>query len=278
MLPKKGDAMQTLRAIAHPTDFSEASAAAFAHALRIALTAKCPLFILHVSSDAAKDDWAAFPHVRHTLASWGLMDERESPAAIEHKLGVKVVKAEMMPMGIVQGIERFLHDHPADLIVLSTEGRKGAARWLHGSLAEALARAAQLPTLFVPEKTRGFVDPARGELHLRRVLIPVDHAPQPAAAVDAIVSIAQMLAGGAEERLLHIGKQPPPVDRAGRPLQVIKGQGDVVDSIVRTATEWHADLIGMPTAGHHGFLDALRGSNTERVLRQAPCPVLAVPA
>ena len=221
--------MQTLRAIAHPTDFSEASAAAFAHALRIALTAKCPLFILHVSSDAAKDDWAAFPHVRHTLAGWGLMDERESPAAIEHKLGVKVVKAEMMPMGIVQGIERFLHDHPADLIVLSTEGRQGAARWLHGSLAEALARAAQLPTLFVPEKARGFVDPARGELHLRRVLIPVDHAPRPAAAVDAIVSIAQMLAGEAEERLLHIGKQPPPVDRAGRPLQVVKGQGDVVD-------------------------------------------------
>jgi nucleotide-binding universal stress UspA family protein len=269
--------MPTLRAVAHPTDFSEASAAAFVHALRIALTAKCPLFILHVSTDAAKDDWADFPHVRHTLASWGLMDEHESPAAIEHKLGVKVVKAEMMPMGVVRGIERFLHDHPADLIVLSTEGRQGMARWLHGSVAEALARAAHLPSLFVPQKARGFVDPARGELHLRRVLIPVDHAPPPAAAVDAIMRVVQMLASEAEERLLHVGDQPPPVERQGRSMQVIKGQGDVVDVIVHTATEWHADLIGMPTAGHHGFLDALRGSTTERVLRQAPCPVLAVP-
>jgi nucleotide-binding universal stress UspA family protein len=39
-----------------------------------------------------------------------------------------------------------------------------------------------------------------------------------------------------------------------------------------------ANLIAMPTAGHHGFLDAVRGSTTERVLRHAPCPVLAVPA
>jgi nucleotide-binding universal stress UspA family protein len=269
--------MQPFRAIAHPTDFSQASAAAFAHALRIALTSKCPLFILHVSTDAAKDDWAAFPHVRQTLHRWGLLDEGESTEAIGAKLGVKVVKAETMPMGIVQGIERFLHDHPADLIVLATEARQGVARWLHGSVAETLARAAKLPALFVPEKARGFVDAARGELHLRRVLIPVDHAPPPAAAVDTIMGFSQLLAIEAEERLLHIGNRPLQVEHAGRPLQVIKGQGVVVDSIVRTATEWHADLIGMPTAGHHGFLDALRGSTTERVLRQAPCPVLAVP-
>jgi nucleotide-binding universal stress UspA family protein len=32
----------------------------------------------------------------------------------------------------------------------------------------------------------------------------------------------------------------------------------------------------MPTAGHHGVLDALRGSTTERVIRHAPCPVLAL--
>jgi nucleotide-binding universal stress UspA family protein len=161
--------------------------------------------------------------------------------------------------------------------VLSTEARQGIARWLHGSLAEALARTARLPTLFVPAKAQGFVDVARGEVQLRRVLIPVDHAPQPAAAVTAIMMLAQLLNTAAEERLLHVGHHAPQVERERRPLQVTKSQGDVVDTIVQTATDWHADLIGMPTAGHHGFLDALRGSTTERVLRQAPCPVLAVP-
>jgi hypothetical protein len=35
------------RSIVHPTDFSEASAGAFAHALRIALTAEATLTLLH---------------------------------------------------------------------------------------------------------------------------------------------------------------------------------------------------------------------------------------
>ncbi len=34
----------------------------------------------------------------------------------------------------------------------------------------------------------------------------------------------------------------------------------------------------MPTRGRDGVFDALRGSVTERVLRNAHCPVLAVPA
>ncbi|MFA9561341.1 MAG: universal stress protein [Nitrospirota bacterium] len=33
----------------------------------------------------------------------------------------------------------------------------------------------------------------------------------------------------------------------------------------------------MPTQGHNGFLDALRGSTTERVIREARGPILAVP-
>ena len=54
--------------------------------------------------------------------------------------------------------------------------------------------------------------------------------------------------------------------------------GDVVDQILNTSEDHDADLIVMPTQGRDGFLDALRGSTTEQVLRAARCPVLAVPA
>jgi nucleotide-binding universal stress UspA family protein len=37
------------------------------------------------------------------------------------------------------------------------------------------------------------------------------------------------------------------------------------------------NLIVMCTDGRNGFLDALRGSHSERVLRQSPCPLLAIP-
>ena len=54
-------------------------------------------------------------------------------------------------------------------------------------------------------------------------------------------------------------------------------QGDVVAEIIKEANRLPANLIVMVTKGRNGFLDALRGSVTEQVLRQAPCPVLAVP-
>ena len=54
--------------------------------------------------------------------------------------------------------------------------------------------------------------------------------------------------------------------------------GPVVATILDTAAERQAQLIAMPTAGQQGFLDMLRGSTTERVLRLAQCPVLAIGA
>jgi nucleotide-binding universal stress UspA family protein len=81
--------------------------------------------------------------------------------------------------------------------------------------------------------------------------------------------------------LVHVGSTAPHVRAASPNVSslppVILRTGDVVKSIVDAALEYDVDLIGMPTAGHHGVLDALRGSTTERVIRHAPCPVLAVP-
>ena len=54
--------------------------------------------------------------------------------------------------------------------------------------------------------------------------------------------------------------------------------GPVVDAITAEADATDADLVVMTTEGRHGFLDALRGSTTEAVLRRANRPLLAVPA
>ena len=83
--------------------------------------------------------------------------------------------------------------------------------------------------------------------------------------------------------LVYVGEQPdmPSLEiETGAPFEITREarSGEVVNEILAAAAARQADLIAMATAGHHGFLDALRGSTTERVLRQAPCPVLAVPA
>jgi hypothetical protein len=53
--------------------------------------------------------------------------------------------------------------------------------------------------------------------------------------------------------------------------------GDPADIILQTAAELLSDLIVMTTDGPDGFLDGLRGSTSERVLRKARCPVANLP-
>ena len=58
----------------------------------------------------------------------------------------------------------------------------------------------------------------------------------------------------------------------------MRREGEPVAEILAAAELVGADLIVMPTAGRAGVFEVLRGSTTEQVLRQAPCPLLAVPA
>ena len=170
-----------------------------------------------------------------------------------------------------------------DLIVLSTEGRSGLPRWLNPSISESLARSAGVPTLFVPENARGFVLRETGDVDLERVLIPVDHKANPQGAIESAGGCLRSL-GVKVPRLdvFHVGdtstmpEVEPPSD-VETTFERIARRGNPVDEIVKMAKEQSADLIVMATEGHNGFLDALRGSTTEQVLRQAPCPVLAVP-
>ena len=48
------------------------------------------------------------------------------------------------------------------------------------------------------------------------------------------------------------------------------------DEILQAARKFHADLIVMGTHGRTGFSHLMMGSQAERVVRQAPCPVLTV--
>lgn len=55
-------------------------------------------------------------------------------------------------------------------------------------------------------------------------------------------------------------------------------QGSVTAEIARLATELPADLLVMGSHGRSGFERLMLGSVTEKLLRNAPCPVLTVPA
>jgi nucleotide-binding universal stress UspA family protein len=271
--------------IFHPSDFSTASDVAFGHALKIALQSRATLDIMHVEKHLHLDEpyWLDFPAVRATLARWGILPEgvrREEVARVG--LGVRKV----LTSGSDPAETMLLHFHkfPPDLIVLATHQREGLDRWLHKAVAEPLARRSGAMTLFVPHEGRGFVSLSDGTVTLKKILIPVDHDPDSQTALSKAVLLARGLdAVSGEFRAVHVGpdKSAPLMDWPycpGWSHDFIVKEGNAVDEILKTEEEWHPDLMVLATQGHLDFLDALRGSTTERVLRGAHCPVLAVPA
>lgn len=64
--------------------------------------------------------------------------------------------------------------------------------------------------------------------------------------------------------------------QAGINFECVVEEGDVAGIIVDAAAERQTDLIIMTTHGYSGFTRWMLGSVTERVLRQAPCPVLVI--
>jgi nucleotide-binding universal stress UspA family protein len=274
-----------VRSVFHPTDFSPASASAFGHALAVALHRKAKLTLLHVARNKPSlPGWDDFPAVRETLIRWGLIERGSSRSDVSERLGLEVKKVRVEGDDVAEAILSYLEDHPSDLSVLTTEGRSGLPAWLRESVAERLARQTRTRTLFVPERGFGIVSEMDGRILLRKILLPIDRDPDPHHALN-YAAHAALLANGApvEMQLLHVGdrERVPEIVLPEVPAcswSELHTEGDVVEQIVNTAEEQKADLIVMTTRGHDGILDALRGSVTERVLRRARCPVLAVPA
>src|SRR5512140_3069949 len=62
----------------------------------------------------------------------------------------------------------------------------------------------------------------------------------------------------------------------GAKVRGLVGRGDAAAEIGRLATEEKADLIVLATHGWSGWRHLVFGSVAEKVLREAPCPVLSV--
>ena len=272
-----------LQHVFHPSDFSQASQVAFAHALKLALTARANLCIMHVAPESADVHWTDFPGVRPLLARWGLLPPGSRQEDVL-KLGIDVEKILAVHADPVASMLHTLEEHPTDLVVLATHQRDGLGRWLHKAVAEPFARRSKIMTLFIPHGVEGFISSADGTITLRRILIPVDTVPSPQPAVEAAAVTA--LALGCEDvsfTLAYVGSagDMPVVHEGTWPgwtWENVVRQGDVVEQLLDVAATRESDLIVLTTAGHHGILDALRGSTTERILRGARCPVLAIPA
>src|SRR5687767_4482628 len=276
-----GPGFSIIESVLHPTDFSESSLVAFHHALKAAMSAKARLTLLHVSTETTLQ-WSDFPGVRETLERWAVLPPGSLKSAVA-ELGIdanKVVANEREP---VEAVVRYLERSPADLIVLAASQRGAHIRWLGKSVSAPVIRKAGQMTLLIPGDARGFVSGTDGSVKLNKILIPIAPSPRPEPALKAAARFVRKLScAEGTFTVLHVGDSNtmPALRYPEVPGWTWKKElrrGEVIDGIVKTAIGLEADLIVMATDGRNGFLDGLRGSHSERVLRYSTIPLLTVP-
>ena len=208
------------------------------------------------------------------------------------------VEAVVGPGPADRAILRAIEVVQPDLVVMGTHGRSGYNRFLMGSTTEKVVRAIGVPLLTVREGCRRLVTGAGEGTHLdiRRILCAADDPKAPGANLATVAQLAR--AFGAEVTVLHslevpawLGSVSPTVrEEAARQLSglvathaadlsvhVVVTEGLAYQSILQRATSEETDLIvvgGRQAGGDFPIF----GSTAIRVMRHAPCPVLALPA
>lgn len=266
-------------AILASVEVGPSSRTILAHALAAAVVRRAQLFIFH---SGPREDWRKLPGVRSILEDWKLLSPGAPKDAVFDELGVRVEKIMSRSSAPDEALREFVAGHQPDLLVVGSAGRSGLRRAAKPSVAARVARVSRTSTLFIPEGSSGLVDAATGRLALEHILVPVAAEPAPAVALQAAVRVAEAYGEPpVAATILHAGKVFPPLDERGLgetctwKREIIGGSPP--EAIGKRARAVGADLIVMASAGRSGLVDSLRGSVTERVVRHAPCPVLAVP-
>jgi nucleotide-binding universal stress UspA family protein len=205
-------------------------------------------------------------------------------------------------------IEKAIRDYDIDLVTVVTHGRRGLARALFGSTAEEIIAEAPCPVLTVRPPQRDFVHHRDGktEIRLNRILLATNFRPSSIAATnvarelvdstgaeghvvyvigDYFQQISVMFPEGGTSALSRMRDEVEQRMEAfarerGREIKAHVVEGRPYAEIVRLAADIDADLIVIGTTVHaslFGGAPAL-GSEIERVVRNAPCPVLCVPS
>jgi nucleotide-binding universal stress UspA family protein len=188
----------------------------------------------------------------------------------------------------------------ADLIIMRSRRRPHRAALL-GSIAESVSRTAPCPVLVLHDDEREWVNGGEREIALKRILVAYDFSDYSELALTLGLLIAQEYQ--AELHLLHVlppftlnepeiswyplGKESI-YHKAARRLQKavpdeahlwckiknVVSEGQPYREILHYAERNEVDLICIGAHGAGFGLLTLFGSNVDRVLRQAPCPVL----
>lgn len=279
-----------------PTDLSADSDEALRYAIALSRAYNAELILLH----CALTDDGLINRSAHDRAAQAIQEAliRHSGSADLIGLNWKTLITNCDDTGTA--ITREAARLGVDLIVMRSRRRPHRAALL-GSTAESVSRTAPCPVLVMHSDERDWVADSGHQIELKRVLVAYDFSDYSEIALNYGLSLAQEYQS--ELHLLHVlppfslnepeiawyplGKEGTYHKAARRLQQAVPGEahlwckikhavseGQPYREILNYAERNQIDLICIGARGTGFGMRTLFGSNVDRVLRQAPCPVL----
>ena len=288
--------LMKIECILYPTDLSPDSDEALRYAIAMSRAYNAELILLHC--DLAGDGLARQgPHEKaaQTIKE-ALIKHSGSPDLAGLDWKILVVNCDDIGTAIVREATRY----GADMIIMRSRRRPHRAALL-GSTAELVSRTAPCPVLVTHTDERDWVKGSATEIELKRVLVAYDFSDYSELALNYALSFAQEYQS--ELHLLHVlppftlnepeiswyplGQEGTYHTTARRLQRTVPAEAHLWCNIRHAVSEGHPyreilnyaenNQIDLICIGAHGAgfgMRALFGSNVDRVLRQAPCPVL----
>ena len=278
-----------------PTDLSPDSDEALRYAVALSRAYDAELILLHCETRDVPASLNA-----HDEAAEIIREALIKYSGAEDMNGLKWKSLVVTCDDAGEAIVREAALYRVDLIVMRSRRRPHRAALL-GSTAESVSRTAPCPVLVMHTDERDWVSAPNSKIELQRVLVAYDFSDYSELALNYALSLAQEYQS--ELHLLHV--LPPftldeseiswyPPGREGAyhkaahrlqkaiPIEAhlwcnIKhtvSEGQPYREILSYAEKHEIDLICLGAHGAGFGMHTLFGSNVDRVLRQAPCPVL----
>ena len=301
----------TLDNILLPTDFSACADHALTHAVEAADRFGARLHLLHVVNEL-DPDWYGITDAQDRAVKLreqiqAEAEERLQKLAPEKDHDFDTTVSLQLSFDVADSIHEYVEERNIDLVVMGTHGRKGLDRLMLGNVANKIVRHAPCPVMTVREEVP-WTDEEE-DVTYQDVLAPTDFSDHSKDALRAAKTFAS--AYQARLHLLFVAEQrtvptfsdtgipgvgvvemdPEIVKNAERALEQLDKnvggpevesayhvrEGNVSRDVVDFSETRGVDLIVMATRGLTGVSRFLLGSNTERIVRVAPCPVLTIP-
>jgi len=302
------------KSILVPVDGSSLSEAALAVAMKLARQHDAELHVVTVQAPPPRLSGSGGAPVTDTL-----FDVERRQAALEYLEQLRVrlaaeadgvqIHTERLEGRVADALADRVGEHPHDLVVMTTHGRRGASRnWL-GNVADSLVRLSPAPVLLLTDASLGATPP--GTPPFANVLVPI----APTEESEQILTDAVALGGPLASYLLFAVVEPLPfvprspldlmsvTEASGEEAHAPRSEFDMAvahldqlaaelrrrgmtvhtsvtihrhpaEAILAQAAELSSPLVAMFTRGHGATRRFFLGSVTDKVLRGSSVPVL----